>query len=221
MTETLLESTDSHAAFTQNLAGDSFEVLAGVYEEPINIVTWRRRLAPNLSLAAQSVLIANSDLQISMTTSPHSVYDALLQKLGTSVETEILIRDIALLTDMFCCLLDLNEVGLRLTALRHAMCPRFHVDKVPCRLVTTYQGEGTQWLENQHVDRTKLGAGSKGLADDQSGLIKEAKIQQLQTGDVALLKGENWGGNEGFGLVHRSPPLYSGQNRLLLTFDVA
>jgi hypothetical protein len=43
------------------------------------------------------------------------------------------------------------------------------------------------------------------------------KIQTLQAGDVALLKGENWQGNEGAGLVHRSP---SGQQgRLLLSLD--
>jgi hypothetical protein len=34
-----------------------------------------------------------------------------------------------------------------------------------------------------------------------------------------LLKGERWQGNEGRGLVHRSPPLVAGERRLLLTLD--
>ncbi len=42
-------------------------------------------------------------------------------------------------------------------------------------------------------------------------------VQYLQAGDVAVLKGEKWQGNEGAGLVHRSP---SGQQgRLLLSLD--
>jgi hypothetical protein len=38
---------------------------------------------------------------------------------------------------------------------------------------------------------------------------------------VALLKGESWENNEGAGLVHRSPAVKSGQQRLLLTLDFA
>ncbi|MNJ05207.1 hypothetical protein D3C73_1663800 [compost metagenome] len=42
-------------------------------------------------------------------------------------------------------------------------------------------------------------------------------IQRLQAGDVAVLKGEKWQGNEGAGLVHRSPSGH--QRRLLLSLD--
>jgi hypothetical protein len=35
----------------------------------------------------------------------------------------------------------------------------------------------------------------------------ESDIQQLSQGDVASLKGEAWVGNEGKGLIHRSPQL--------------
>lgn len=45
-----------------------------------------------------------------------------------------LIADIQLLGEMFSCLFDLSAIGLRLATLTRAMCPRFHVDHVPCRL---------------------------------------------------------------------------------------
>jgi len=100
------------------------------------------------------------------------------------------------------------------------MCPKFHVDKVPCRLVTTYQGAATEWLPHQAVNREKLGAGSNGKADSESGLYKNQNdIQQLNCGEVALLKGESWQGNENAGLVHRSPSLAVDEHRLLLTLD--
>ncbi len=100
------------------------------------------------------------------------------------------------------------------------MCPKFHVDRVPCRLVTTYSGVATEWLSHQRVDRAKLGVGSQSLADDESGLYRDNKdIQQLNSGDIALLKGEAWLGNEGGGLVHRSPDINNQNKRLLLTLD--
>jgi len=99
------------------------------------------------------------------------------------------------------------------------MCPKFHVDRVPCRLVTTYSGTATQWLPHQSVDRTKLGTGSNGKSDEVSGLYHRNDMRQLSVGDVALLKGESWSGNEGAGLVHRSPGLADGEKRLLLTLD--
>jgi len=100
------------------------------------------------------------------------------------------------------------------------MCPKFHVDRIPCRLATTYQGVATDWLPHEQVDRSKLGHGSDGKADDESGLFNSvADIQHLQCGDVALLKGDLWEGNEGAGLVHRSPDITDNACRLLLTID--
>jgi len=109
---------------------------------------------------------------------------------------------------------------LRLTVLDRAMCPRFHVDRVPCRLVTTYQGIATEWLPHNVADRSKLGAGNMGKSDDLSGLFEcPSDIKQLNCGDVALLKGELWHNNEGAGLIHRSPQLVNNACRLLLTID--
>jgi hypothetical protein len=60
------------------------------------------------------------------------------------------------------------------------MCLQFHVDKIPYPLVTTSQGVGTEWLPHQGVNREKLGVGSNGKFDDQSGLyITAHDIQQL------------------------------------------
>ena len=121
---------------------------------------------------------------------------------------------------MFCCLFDIKGVGLRISILERAMCPRFHVDKIPCRLITTYHGVATDWLLHDVIDRGKLGAGNQGKPDEQSGLFNSlSDINRLKKGDVALLKGEGWYNNNGAGLVHRSPPVAEGERRLLLTLD--
>jgi len=196
------------------------DVLADIYQESTNIAVWKRSLTDKLLKASKSVLSTNPDLEISLIVSPQDTISVLQARLDSSKMVMILIEDIHKLVNMFCDLFDLKRVGLRLTSLKHAMCPRFHVDNVPCRLITTYQGIATEWLPHSDADRSKLGIGNKGKPDSQSGIYQdESDVQQLSQGDVALLKGEAWVGNEGKGLIHRSPQLYEQSSRLILTID--
>jgi hypothetical protein len=80
------------------------------------------------------------------------------------------------------------------------------------RLISTYAGVGSQWLKEGAMDRQQLGQANAQPQDS-------AQIQQLASGEVALLKGEKWHGNEGFGLIHRSPQPAAGERRLILTLD--
>lgn len=196
------------------------EVLADIYAPQNNIVIWERDLDSELVSGVAQLLGAADKLKIEGDVSPASTYAFLYRKLEDLPAANIVCEEIAQLVDMFCCLFDLKDAGLRLTMLEHAMCPRFHVDRVPCRLVTTFQGAATQWLPHECVDRSRLGHGTKGLPDEASGIYQQAAhIRQLSPGDVALLKGELWEGNENAGLVHRSPSLKADEKRLLLTLD--
>ena len=199
--------------------GSEAQVLTDIYLEDTNIVIWQRQLSPSLKSSVEAFLQANNNFQSSLTLTPDSVLSSVSQSLGENAPYELR-ENIAFLVDMFCSLFELKRVGLRLTVLDRAMCPKFHVDNVPCRLITTFQGVATEWLPHQSVDREKLGLGSQGKADHESGLYQnQDDIQQLNCGDVALLKGEMWLGNENAGLVHRSPQLPNNQRRLVLTLD--
>ena len=204
----------------RSIEGSQLDVLTDIYQEHTNIAIWQRSLAHALIEAANSILDTNPTLQASLVVTPQEANVAVMKVLGSTARAATLSEDIAQLVDMFCCLFDIKRAGLRLTALDRAMCPRFHVDRVPCRLVTTYQGVATEWLPHQAADRSKLGIGSQGKPDERSGLFNSAAdIQQLCRGDVALLKGESWEGNQGAGLIHRSPQLPGETRRLLLTLD--
>jgi hypothetical protein len=195
-------------------------VLTNIYKKEINIVTWKREPSSELTSAVNDFLNNNKTKAAVLAVTPENTNEVLCNTFGDSETMMPLRNDIALLVDMFCCLFELKGAGLRVTILEQAMCPRFHFDRIPCRLVTTYQGAGTQWLQNDVIDRSKLGAGNQGKSDEQSGLFKQlSDINQLTQGDVALLKGEHWFENEGAGLVHRSPPVIAGERRLLLTLD--
>jgi len=199
----------------RSIAGDEPDVLANIYQDDCNMVAWRRQLAPELQQEVDGLLQSNSSLQASLSLSPQSAHCSIRSSLGSSTR---LADDIAELIDMFCYLFEVDIAGLRLTALAQPMCPRFHVDRVPCRLVTTYLDPGTEWLPHDRVDRSRLGSGNGGKPDALSGLYRDrSDINQASPGEVLLLKGE---GNGGAGLVHRSPVIYEGDKRLLLTLDL-
>lgn len=132
-----------------------------------------------------------------------------------------LANDIALLAEMLGELLDAPKIGFRLEVLGKAMCPRLHVDRVGIRLLCTYRGPGTEWVEDASVDRRFLGIASGGKPDEHSGLLLEGhRIESIPPFAVALLKGSLWQGNEGRGVVHRSSlPPPNGGPRILLAMD--
>ncbi|TQV71082.1 DUF1826 domain-containing protein [Aliikangiella marina] len=203
----------------QSVQSEDIEVLADIYRDEVNLVVWQRELSSDTQSEVGEFLKHRPQFQKSMTLGLQNMGLAIRSFLGTN-DYQNLNKDIVELVDMYCCLFDLKRVGLRLTVLDKAMCPKFHVDRVPTRLICTYYGEATEWLANEFADRAKLGHGSSGLADHESGLFDNInRIQQLTSGDVALLKGELWPGNENAGLIHRSPTLSEGDKRLLLTMD--
>jgi len=210
----------SDALFRRASKRGTPEVLTDIYQEDTNIAIWKRDVSDELALAVDGFINSKKITRTMLAVNGNNAYEELTKALGSGKNIAPLIEDLAQLIDMFCCLFDLKRAGVRLTSMDHAMCPRFHVDKIPCRLVSTYQGIATEWLPNHLVDRGKLGAGSQGKPDEVSGLFHDlSDIQSMKRGDVALLKGEYWEGNARAGLVHRSPPLPAGESRLLLTLD--
>ena len=203
-----------------SMMGEQSDILSSIYQQETNIAIWQRNLSDSLLQSAETILSAKPSLEILAVLPPRDAFEALQKALGPSQESEVLAKDIAQLVDMFCSSFEQKRAILKLTALDRAMCPRFHVDWVPCRLITTYQGVATEWLPHNDADRSKLGTGNMGKPDELSGLFDSSSaIEQLNCGDIALLKGEIWENNEGAGLIHRSPQLSGNTRRLLLTID--
>ena len=194
--------------------------ISNIFNREINISIWKRNLNSNILHASEILLLKNSDLQFSELVNKNFSIDFLVDKIGADKKLIPFYEDIQYLTKLFCELFDIKDAWLRIDAIDKPMCPRFHADHLKCRLVTTYYGPGTQWLPNSLVNRNKLGHGNNGLADDISGLFsKKSDIENLDVGDIGLLKGEAWVNNEGLGLVHRSPHTDSIYKRLYVTID--
>lgn len=133
---------------------------------------------------------------------------------------ENFLADLDYLTNLYKDLTGCPQVGIRLEVLTKAMCPKFHVDKTGIRLLCTYLGQGTQWLEDSCADRSKLGMNSSLVDDYDSGLILDQDgIHEAQPFAIALLKGSLWQNNHMLGVIHRSPAVSHNQIRLLFSLD--
>ncbi|UVM50431.1 DUF1826 domain-containing protein [Pseudomonas sp. B21-015] len=197
--------------------GDTPKALTGILDDGVNLGLWQRQLPAHIADFGRLLLSLNEPLAESLSLEmPSEDAEPNLHGLASGFSDlegyEGFISDVSWLVSAFACLLGAQRIGLRLRVLDKAMCPRFHVDHVPVRLITTYAGIGSQWLKEGAMDRRQLGKPDAEPQDD-------SLIQQIASGEVALLKGEKWHGNEGFGLIHRSPQPAPGERRLILTLD--
>ncbi len=130
-----------------------------------------------------------------------------LVELADSPERRALIDDIAGLARGFAARAGSRDVDLRLEAIGHDACWRFHRDHVGYRLNATYRGPGTQWPPLEHAARA-LRAQRR----------YRGPLNEFPRFAAGLFKGVVRAGTEA--IVHRSPPVAgSGQTRLFLCLN--
>ncbi|MAY72698.1 MAG: hypothetical protein CME82_14745 [Halomonas sp.] len=197
--------------------GNDVSILPRIFEHDISITVMQRTLSPSLEHSIQAQCETERRWSFQWLGVPD---DAMKRELRRSMPVQEqagpLVDDVLLVTQAMAMLFDTDTLGVRLRLLDSAMCPRFHCDKLPVRLVTSYRGPGSEWLPESAVNRAGLGAPSPNKPET---LRQPHAIERLASGDLALLKGDGWSGNEGRGLVHRSPAQQAGETRLLLTID--
>jgi len=134
---------------------------------------------------------------------------------------DALVRDIEWITGLYTDLLGCPAAAMRIEVLNKPMCPRFHVDRTGIRLTCTWRGPGTEFLDDAWANRERLGAGSGGRPDEESGLLRAgAAVARVPTFAIALLKGSLWQGNDGRGLIHRSPTIPAADApRVMMSLD--
>lgn len=119
-------------------------------------------------------------------------------------EMHSLIEDVSQLAEKYASVMEARELEVRLEVVTTNSCRKWHADYVQARLITTYAGTGTQWLEASDALRVKDG-------------LEPKAIGQMQVGDVGLFKGKLATDEPA---IHRSPPIAgSGEKRLLLVLN--
>ncbi len=185
---------------------DGPEILQAIREEDCNLAIWRRP-----PLADFTPLVEGTPSDLRFETTPAQVETALLAALGHNgfaghALHALLAQDVARIAGLFCAALDLARFELRLEFVRTDSCRKFHADYVTARLITTYAGEGTDWLD--HADAARVAAGEE-----------PRRINRMNAFDVGLFKGKL---STDRPAIHRSPPIAAtGGERLLLALNPA
>ena len=187
--------------------GDSAEGLAIIRRAGINLAFWPRALP--VEVVPHLPAMVSAGLAPVRCEAPHAAMEAELRhRLPPGPCRDWLAADAALLARTLAQIAGTRRVVLRIEAIAGDACRLFHADAVASRLVTTYEGRGTQWL----ADGDPYGNGRDVPAD---------RIHEIATGTVAVFRGLR-GVTGGHPLVHRSPPRRPGDPvRLFLAVDPA
>lgn len=188
---------------------DSVEGLAIIRRPGVNLTFWPRALPAEV--VAYLPAMVSAGLTPVRCEAPHDAIEAELRTLlPPSPFRDWLAADAALLARTLAQLTGTRRVVLRIEAIVGDACRLFHADAVALRLVTTYEGRGTQWLSDADVD-----------ISDYGGDVPEDRIHEMGTGTVGVFKGLR-GVTGKHPLIHRSPPRRPGDPvRLFLAVDPA
>jgi hypothetical protein len=209
-----------HPDFAHSCASISDQPLGltRIFDPEIQIAQWQR---PTNHVISEWLDAHAGDLGIGLRQTLSSGQPPDLAQLPAGDGRDAFAEDLTLLAEMLGELLDAPTIGLRMEITHQAMCPRLHVDRVGIRMLCTYRGPGTEWVEDDAVDRRFLGAASGGKPDESSGLLRPGyRIESIPPFAVALLKGSLWQENVGRGIVHRSPAL-SRPPRVMVALDAS
>ena len=189
----------------------SAEGLSGFVAEGTELVVWHRTLPSCFQIWLDGVDPSNLP-EARFLVRPGelpSAAETILDECGTPAGEmrELLIDDIHELVSRFADITRTDFVDVRLERISHDSCWKFHRDNVEARLLTTYRGPATEWIQPPHAEQA----------------LREQKdyagpIEALQGNDVAIFKGR--AAASGSGIVHRSPPIAGfGRTRLLLCLN--
>ena len=193
------------------------EILAKVTEESINLSVWQRNEVEFLDSITE---IMESDF-CSTKFSYHYKQD--LHLVGAILDEDLNLKsnsaflfyqDIMNLVLHMQNICNAKELGIMLEVLCTDNCKYFHTDKLHYRLIQTYFGPGSIYLNNENVNRSGLSQ-----QDNSKVIIRENEELRIPIFSPAIMKGEKAAKN--FALVHRSPAIAAHNfERLVLRIDL-
>lgn len=189
----------------------SLEGLGAIRIPSTELVIWERTLPSRLQGWLDMIPVrALPDLRLLI--KPEELRPALeplLEQCGITAGDmhDLFIADIGELVQIFSDITASARVDVRLERVEDDACWKFHRDSVDARLLTTYRGPATEWVQPGHGEHAIL---------EQERFT--GPLERLGVHDVALFKGTRAG--TGSGIVHRSPPIAgTGCTRLLLCLN--
>lgn len=125
-------------------------------------------------------------------------------------------KDIIENVELFLNVSNASECKLKFMQVENDMCRRFHTDINELRMICTYFGPGTEWLNQDNVNFYAL----RNPKENLEIAIDPLKINRVKTGDVCIMKGELYQHDIVSACIHKSPTIENNQQkRLILRID--
>jgi hypothetical protein len=119
-----------------------------------------------------------------------------------------------------------DKITCRMQLLHGIRCPKWHEDYVKLRLIKTYSGVGTEWVDPSNTFIRATNA-VRSYLDKDLIVGDKSKIHRADAGDILVLSGrkreiEVDGGRtfRPIPVLHRSPPVGPDDKRLLFTVTI-
>lgn len=185
-----------------------------IFEQQCSLCIWTPKRSETIDKYAKRLAIAGFHLtQVVSLENALSKLDTLPEGLGQSETKKWIVE----LIEIYATLFGLDQVGMRIASSNSPMCPKFHVDHVPTRLIHALFGEGCDWFSDHHYFSSSKG-GASSLKNWLKVADKDDKsfVQRTPRGSVVIMKGTRWS-EASHPVIHRSPK--HRQARLVLTLD--
>lgn len=191
---------------------DEAKILQDIHQTTKNIAIYQRQIEPLKQLLNQAT---KQSIECRASGTSNEIFSTLSTYFSETLPNhQPLLDDILKLLGLFEQVTKVSSFRLLLATVNTNMCRKFHTDINDLRMLCTYVGPGTLWLPNDAINEKALikGGGNKKIVKD------ESQIQQVNTGDVIILKGGLY--PDVNPILHRSPTIEeTGEKRLLLRID--
>jgi hypothetical protein len=199
---------------TRYISSSELADFSQIYAPDVELVSISRAEAGEIGDMATHLIEPEQKLEVRWEQRTCSE-STLLGSLAPRLNKELLYainKEIKLACEVLGMLLGCKRVGVRVATLREPMCPRFHVDRVSCRMLITFTGRGTEWIASDEVDRSLFAERN----NETPPITATGSVKSMTAGSWNLLKGSTWD-DKFFGVVHRSP--LEAKDRLFLSLD--
>ena len=198
----------------RSVNSDSVSDFAEIYADDVELISVDRPNHQAIESLSQDLIQSRKTLELQWVQAAddcEAANDHLPETVDDHVKS-MLVEQVKDSCEMLGALLGCDNIGVRLATLRSPMCPKFHVDNIPCRLLITLTGEGTEWIPHGDVNWPVF----SDLSNNDTPARTDSSVKKLAAGQWSLLKGGSWKNNYQ-GVVHRSPE--GSHERLLLSLD--
>ena len=188
--------------------------LTEIYKDRVCLCIWENQEVDKLE--HYSGFLASIGFQLKKVLSLDSISEGL-EVLPLAPGYKEMKKWVVDLVEVFTDLFDSRYVGLRIAGHNTPMCPKFHVDHVPIRLIQALSGPGCDWFDDPKyfsVSESKELELKQWI--DRAQCSSNNMISQAPSGSVVIMKGTKWK-RDTTPVIHRSPKHEI--PRLVLTLD--